>query len=200
VLSAIVLAAGESRRMGGCIKALLPLGDSCFVENIVHCLFRVGTGEVLVVLGSGHEIIEREAHIPDARIVVNGQWRTGQLSSLRAGIRNLSDQSAGVLFTPVDHPLVREKTYGILIDAWMEDRSRIVIPRFRERKGHPAIFPKRVFERVLEGELPNGARDVIYEEWDSVSFIPVDDPGVVWDIDTPDDYTRLIGPMPGSEE
>jgi molybdenum cofactor cytidylyltransferase len=138
-------------------------------------------------------MIEREVRMSNATPVLNSEWQGGQLSSLRVGIQNLSRQSSGVLFTPVDHPLVREETYALLIELWNRDRTRIVIPKYMDRKGHPAIFPQRVFKRVLHGVLPNGAREIIYEEWDSVAFIPVDDPGVVWDIDTPEDYERLIG-------
>jgi molybdenum cofactor cytidylyltransferase len=101
-----------------------------------------------------------------------------------------------MLFTPVDHPLVQGATYEVLIEQWRLNPDRIVIPRYGGRKGHPAIFPSRLYGPLLRDELPGGARDLIYREMESVLFVPVSDPGVIQDIDTPEDYRQLIGDLP----
>jgi molybdenum cofactor cytidylyltransferase len=125
--------------------------------------------------------------------VINRNWKLGQLSSLRTGISNLSSSSEGVLFTLVDHPLVKASTYIELAERWKEKRENVVIPSYQGRKGHPTIFPKRLYRSILEEELPMGARSIIKKEGSSVLFIQVDDPGVVQDIDTIEDYRRLVG-------
>ena len=196
MISGIVLAAGRSKRMGGYIKALLPVHGVSFLERIVNSLSSVHVDEILVVLGYRHREIKGAVNLNDARFVINGEWRKGQLSSLRIGVQRLSPGSGGIIFTPVDHPLVEVSTYEELIDTWRHDEGRIVIPTYRGRKGHPALFPERVFGKILHEELPGGARDIIYQERDRTVFLPVDDPGVVYDIDTPDDYKRLIGALP----
>jgi len=196
MLSAVILAAGRSQRMGEYLKPLLPLEGSTFVERIVETLAHTPTGEIIVVLGFEHERIRQVAELGEARIVVNEQWREGQLSSLRAAVRILSPESRGMLFTPVDHPLVKSATCTALIEAWLRSPEKIVIPRYGRRKGHPAIFPSRLYEPLLHDDLPGGARDLIYREIDSVLFVPVSDPAVIQDIDTPEDYREQIGELP----
>jgi CTP:molybdopterin cytidylyltransferase MocA len=196
LLSAVVLAAGEARRMNPYHKPLLPLRGVTFLEGIVHIMIQAGADEFLVVIGHEHERITAAVQLPEVRFVFNEAWRSGQLSSLRTAVRALSPESEGMLFTPVDHPLVSLSTYRILIEQWLKDKDRLVIPRHGGRKGHPAIFPARLYGPLLHEELQGGARDLIYREMESVLFMNVGDPGVIHDIDTPDDYRRLIGELP----
>ncbi|HUV07216.1 MAG TPA: nucleotidyltransferase family protein [Spirochaetia bacterium] len=202
MLSAIILAAGRSSRMGGAPKALMTIGKETFLERIVGELQGCGIDEMLIVLGARSEEILRQeetwqripvgaSNIP-IKILVNDEWETGQLSSLRTGIRNLSAESEGVLFTLVDHPLTGSAAYKAVIDAWRQDRKKIVVPTFRGRRGHPTVFPRRLYRKVLDLDLPNGARDILRLESDSVVLVPVDDPGIVTDIDTPEDYRKIL--------
>jgi molybdenum cofactor cytidylyltransferase len=195
LLSSIILAAGQSIRMGERVKALLPIGDTTFLERIVSHLQQSDIEELIIILGAQHELILKKLKPEVSKVLINDGWKKGQLSSLRLGIRSLSHQSEGVLFTLVDHPLVQISTYRTLIDFWKKDRRRIVIPMYKGRKGHPAIFPAWLYEDLQHQELPNGARDIIQRERDSVIFVPVPDSGVVDDIDTLDDYQRLIGEL-----
>jgi len=196
LLSSAVLAAGEARRMGSHLKPLLPLQGSTFLESIVHTMIKAGTDECLVVLGYEHESVRASVQLSDVQFLVNEDWKSGQLSSLQTAVRALSSESEGMLFTPVDHPLVSISTYRMLIEHWNEHRDRMVIPRYEGRKGHPAIFPARLYNPLLHDDLQGGARDLIYREMNNVLFVPVPDPGVVYDIDTADDYRRLIGELP----
>jgi molybdenum cofactor cytidylyltransferase len=196
MLSAVVLAAGESRRMGRHLKALLPLQGRSFLAHILRNLGQSDVDELLVVLGYGHELIEREVDLSAARTVVNEKWPEGQLSSLRAAVEHLSPESEAMLFHPVDQPLVRPSTFNLLIEEWKRHRNRIVLPSHVDRKGHPAIFPSRLYEALLHDRLEGGARDLIYREMKDVHFVRVADPGVIQDIDTPEDYTYLIGELP----
>jgi molybdenum cofactor cytidylyltransferase len=196
MLSAIVLAAGESRRTCPYIKALLPIERSTFLERIVGLLFDARVDEVVVVLGARHvEILERVL-LGRAAVMINEDWERGQLSSLRLGVSRLSPASEGALVTLVDHPLVRRSTYEILIAAWRERPDRIVVPTHAGANGHPALFPRRLYGPLLRDELPRGARDLLAREEGNLVRVPVDDPGTVQDIDTPEDYRRMIGELP----
>jgi len=228
LLSSVVLAAGESSRFNGKIKALLKTGETTFIGKIIKDLFNQELKEIILVFGAHYSeimehlqvqafqeemsaskvtikketskksfnwriLIEESINKKDEiKVVLNRDWKKGQLSSLREGIKNLSPESEGLLFTLVDHPLVERRTYAKLISRWKEKSDRIVIPTYMGRKGHPAIFPKRLYKNLLEEELTGGARELIYREIDSVIFVPVSDSGVVSDIDNLEDYNRII--------
>jgi len=196
MLSAIILAAGESKRMGRYIKALLPVHGITFLEKILENLDQPEIGETFVILGSGVDEIRRAVNPGKAKFLINEDWRSGQLGSLRVGVSHLSQESEAVLFTPVDHPLVERSTYRTLIDFWWSQRAGIVVPTYRGRKGHPALFPRRVYGALLNDELFGGARDILDRKQESVSYVEVSDPGVVQDIDTLEDFRRLIGELP----
>ena len=195
MLSAIILSAGESKRMGLYRKALLPVQGTTFLERILETLDQTEIDEIFIILGAGCEEIRRTVNPGKAQFLINEEWRKGQLGSLRLGISNISQKSEGVLFTPVDHPLVQRSTYRSLIDFWKSHRERIVVPSYNGRKGHPALFPRRVYGALLHDELPGGARDILYRENEYVSSVEVPDPGVIQDIDTVEDYRRLIGEL-----
>jgi CTP:molybdopterin cytidylyltransferase MocA len=193
VLSGVVLAAGGSRRMEGYIKPLLTIHGITFLERIVDNLKKSAIEEIVVVLGSHHLKIMEGMRLEGVTVLINECWEHGQLSSLKLATHNLSTGSDGMLFTLVDHPLVKLETYSTLIDFWTMHKKRIVIPTSGGRKGHPTIFPRSVYSVLLNTELPHGARDIICMKKNIVSFIKVADTGVVEDIDTIDDYRRLIG-------
>jgi len=212
VISAVVLAAGESSRFNAKIKALLKINETTFIEKIIQDLLSTEVSELIVVFGAHFGEIINHINIPgfeelkpvlsdsrdrynlnnNIKLILNRRWKKGQLSSLREGIKNLSPESEGVLFTLVDHPLVERKTYNTLISTWKENPHCIVIPTFMGRKGHPAIFPQRLYSSLLEEQLAGGARDLIYREIDSVLFVPISDRGVITDIDTMEDYKTII--------
>jgi len=191
LLSGLILSAGASSRMKGRIKALLPLKGKTFLDTIIAHMRRLPLSEIVVILGAHADKVKEEADLKGISVLVNDNWSAGQLSSLRTGIRNLSDSSEGILFTLVDHPLVREETYRVLIEVWQKDKSRIVLPSFNCRKGHPAVFPKDVCDIILKEELREGARTVLTAMKERVLYVTVDDPGVVRDVDTPEDYIKL---------
>ena len=193
MLSALVLAAGKSERMGVYIKALLPIDGTTFIGKIISSLSKTECGELLVVLGADQEKIQQMMENERVKILTNSDWKTGQLSSLKVGIKNLSPQSEGMLFTLVDHPLVKLQTYCALIDVWKNNKHRIIVPTYNGRGGHPTIFPKRLYSKLLEEILPEGARSIIREEKSSVVYVPVEDQGILKDIDSPKDFEQFIG-------
>jgi molybdenum cofactor cytidylyltransferase len=196
VLSAVILAAGESKRMGGYTKALLPVDGGTFLERTIELMHHGEIGEIFIILGPEAEEVKKSVQPGGVRFFINKEWKSGQLSSLRIGVRHLSSESEGMIFTPVDHPLVQKSTYDSLISFWLDHRERIVVPVYRGRKGHPALFPRGIYGMLLSAELPGGARDILYREKESVSYVEVADFGVVQDIDTVEDYRRYIGELP----
>ena len=190
-LAGLILAAGESRRMGS-PKALLTLEGETFLDRLIG-RFRGLCSEVVVILGAEADRIRSGiARGSDVSFVVNENYQLGQLSSLQCGLRAVAGGNAGVLFTLVDHPNVQAGTLTRLVE---EPLALIAVPRYRGRRGHPVCFSASLAREFLE--LPPGsqAKAVMAAHADEVRFVDVDDPGVTQDIDTPEDYQQLLESM-----
>ncbi len=196
MIAAIVLAAGESRRMGS-PKALLPIGGKPFIERIVSVLAASKVGKVFVVLGhNAAEMKPKIDHLP-VTIVINKDYAKGQLSSLIAAIRSLKEEDVGervdgVLVHLVDHPFLSLALVNHMIDQFYKSKKLIVIPRYKGRRGHPVIFSSQLFTELLEAPLDQGAKAVVRAHRDETLEIEAEDEGVVVDIDTPEEYRQRV--------
>lgn len=197
MISAIILAAGASSRMGQ-PKAALPFGQTgeTVLSRIVSTILAGGVTSVAVVAGA-HLDAARQAmprHERRARVIAHLGWEQGQLSSLVAGLDAIDEPSLeAVMVTPVDVPLVTPATVAALISAWRRTRAPIVRPVDGERHGHPVIFDRSVFDELRSANPNLGAKAVFATHRDRVLNVEVKDPGAFEDIDTPGDYQRLFG-------
>lgn len=193
----IVLAAGRSSRMGR-VKALLPLGRSgeTFLSRIVGTLREAGVEDVIVVTGSDAEpITEMTVQWPNPpRLVHNSRYEDGQLSSLLAAL-NVVDRPGvrAVLVTLVDVPVVTPDTVRRVLEAYRRTQAPIVRPVSAGRHGHPVVFDRAVFDELRRADPTQGAKAVIRAHAGDLVEVPLDDEGAFFDVDTPDDYERLIG-------
>ena len=185
MISGIILAAGESRRMGS-PKALLDYQGRTFIENICTSFLTAGADELIVVLGT-HE------HEAPLRTVVNPQYRLGQLSSLQVGIQTLSPESEAAVVNLVDHPLIRPETIQALMASFATDPLPIIIASYQGRRGHPVLFAKGVYGELLAAPLDRGAKVVVRKDPERVRELALDDPGIRADIDTPQEYAQWVG-------
>jgi molybdenum cofactor cytidylyltransferase len=187
MICAIVLAAGKSERMGK-PKALLPLRGKTFLENILAAISNSPVEETCVVVG--HHRDEIEPHVkPPARLVFNPDYEQGMITSLQAGIRSLPSHTSGALLFLVDHPLVESETIKSLVRKVGPDR--IVLPTFRGRRGHPVLFGSAILEEILGLSASQGANIVVHKDPDRIVEVSVNSPGILVDIDTPEDFLRL---------
>jgi molybdenum cofactor cytidylyltransferase len=197
MLSAIILAAGDSTRMGR-PKALLPDPDGRpFAARLVRTFAAAGIEDVIVVTGSLHAQIAEAlaADMPPIAptLVNNPQPALGQVSSLWTGLDAVSRPGIeGALVTLVDIPLVRPSTIRQVIDAWTRSRAPIVRPAVGDRHGHPVLFDRSVFDALRHAPLTEGARAVVHANADRVVNVEVDDEGCLLDVDTPADYEDVI--------
>jgi molybdenum cofactor cytidylyltransferase len=197
VLGAIVLAAGDSTRMGT-TKALLPdASGRPFVARLVRTFRAAGIDEVVVVTGASHDAVVTALDDDDLRITPrvarNSDPSRGQLSSLWAGLDALQHLPLeAVLMTPVDVPTVKEQTVRAVIDAWRERHSPIARPVMGERHGHPVLFDRRVFAELRGAPLAEGAKAVVHGHEQQLLNVEVDDEGCLTDVDTPADYSALL--------
>ena len=189
-ICAILLAAGESRRMGY-PKPLLKIGDETFIAHTASEILQA-IPRLVIVLGA-HASRVRLAIPRDSRIAVldNPAYACGQLSSLKVGLRfAIAEHARAVVVHLADHPGVAAATFRALIDAHDRLSRPIVIARYCGRRGHPALFDAAVFDELLAAPEDQGARVVVNADPARVAYLDVGDAGVVLDLDTPDDLIR----------
>ena len=193
MIAAVVLSAGESRRMGR-PKALLPIGGVTFLEQIVSAFKSSKVGDIIVVLGHDAEAIRPKiAHLP-VTFVINPDYARGQLSSLHVAIRALEKKQAdGILVHLVDQPFLDAGLVNRMIDRFYESKKAIVVPAHKGRRGHPVLFSRRLFQELLDAPLDQGAKTVVQAHPQETLEIETDDERVALDIDTPDEYERYVG-------
>ena len=195
----LILAAGESRRMGR-PKALLRYKDESFLDTLIG-LFEKRCAPVIVVLGASAQDV-RAATTRAATFVENTHWQSGQTGSMQCGLRAVPADSEGVLFTLVDHPAVRLETIDALLRADVRGDSetgklkhappRLRVPVYQGRNGHPIWFSRGLVAEFLALPESGSARDVVRAHAIVTELVSVDDPGVVADIDDPAAYRDLL--------
>jgi molybdenum cofactor cytidylyltransferase len=185
----------------GSPKALVPFRGRTFLEHLLAAVeanrvVRIpeedsaasrGIGWTRVVLGAHVREITGPLGLDPANIVVNPNWKQGQLSSIQAAIRSLPEgQSDGMLLFLVDHPLVSAATVGEVIASFYESGRPIVLPKFGGKRGHPVIFARRLYDELLKAPTDQGARAVVWAHAAEVHEVPTEDEGVVLNLNDPD--------------
>jgi CTP:molybdopterin cytidylyltransferase MocA len=183
---AIVLAAGEGRRMGG-PKALVPIGQETFLGHACRLFARPGIASVVAVLGAEAERVRARAGIPaETTVVVNERWREGMLTSVWVGLDAAEALGAEALLVhPVDNPLVAPATIDAVLAA-LETGAPIAVPAHGGRRGHPAGFARPSWPALRAAPLDGGARAVLAARPERVVHVPAGRDCLV-DLDTPDD-------------
>lgn len=189
IVAGLVLAAGKSSRMGT-PKPLLDLDGEPFIEAAIRALREGGCQDIVAVVAS--DDVRAAARSAGAR-TADGAPDGEQIESLRRGLDALGSEVDAVVVLPVDHPRVATSAVRALLDAWRRDPAAIVRPVHDGRPGHPTVFPRPSWSSLRAPSLPEGARSILGGE--RVVDVVVDDPGVLVDIDTPDDYrSHAAGP------
>jgi CTP:molybdopterin cytidylyltransferase MocA len=191
MIPAIVLAAGESSRMGRA-KALLPAGERTFVRRILETLRAGGIVDAVVVVRDHDTAIAQEiAATGFGRAVANPRAEQGQLTSLIAGLDAVETQDVdAVLVTLVDVPLFTAATVRTLCERAPVSAAAILRAAHQGRHGHPVIFKRPVFAALRGADPAHGAKSVVRAN--AVENVETGDAGVAEDVDTPEDYARLF--------
>ena len=192
----VILAAGDSTRMGSPKALLLTPDGRTFVAAIVETFAAAGISDIVVVTGRDHDRIVdalADAELPaPPRIARNPNPSLGQLSSLLTGMDAVvGSGTEAVVVTLVDVPLLMVDTVQLVVSEWQRTRAPIVRPAIGERHGHPVVFDRRVFTELRSAPPDLGAKSVVRAHADEVVNVPVTDEGCLVDIDTPGDYTAL---------
>lgn len=188
MINAVIMASGFSKRMGE-NKLLLTYENKTLIENILDKVLECGFYDIVLVAQD-----KRILNIGDSRgikVVNNEIAELGQSQSIRLGIKN-SMEADGYAFFTGDQPLMNIETIKYLMKCFYKTKNSIIVPTFSEKRGTPVIFPSKFKNELLSLEGDTGGKQIIWAHMDSVKFIEVKSELLLFDIDTEEDYKKLL--------
>jgi len=192
MISAILLGAGESKRMG-IDKLALSWGRETILEHCFKTLLRSHVEELVVVLSGRNKGVKNLFQGQKARILTNAHTWKGMSSSIRKGIRATSPRSNGILIALGDQPFLKTRTINALIREFDRQKESIIVPAFQGKTGHPVIFHKAYKKELMSLKGDVGGRSIIQRHPEKVRVVRVRSIGVVKDVDTWQDYEKGRG-------
>lgn len=186
---AIILAAGSSRRMGT-QKMLLPFGQSTMLETVIQNVLASSVDSVHVVLGANHDKIMDLIKPLSVEIILNQEHLSGMLSSVVCGFNALPDETGTALIFLGDQPAISPIVTDAIINAYNESLHGIVIPVTNHRRGHPLLVDFKYKKDIGRLDLEKGLRALMHHFPEDVLEVEVDEPGILVDIDTPEEYQK----------
>jgi molybdenum cofactor cytidylyltransferase len=187
VIWAVVLAAGESRRMGT-QKLLLPFRETTVVEAVVRTALASRVGRALAVLGADRDAIRAKLEPCGVDIAINEDFARGMLSSVQAGFRALPADAEAAVVMLGDQPFLPARVIDAVVRAYEESRKGIVIPVHKGRRGHPVLVDLKYRDEVLGLDPADGLRQLIRAHPDDILEVEVGCADILRDMDTPEDY------------
>lgn len=197
VVSAIILAAGESIRMGSPKALLKAPGGQSFAGRISAAFSAAGISRLVIVTGVHHDAIVQAVTGDCPQLapvfVRNPDPSRGQLSSLWAGMDlAIEPDTEALLVTLVDVPMMTAEVVRQVVEAWQATRAPIVRPAIGDVHGHPVLYDRSLFEALRRAPLDQGAKAVVRARERDILNVQVTDRGCLMDIDTPEDYRTLV--------
>jgi molybdenum cofactor cytidylyltransferase len=191
---ALVLAAGKSERMGS-QKLLLPFGEKTIIERVIDNILQAGLENILVVLGSHREEIEKViCHLP-VTTCFNPYYSDGMHTSVIEGFRSLPENTGAVLVFLGDQPFIPAEVIQTVILTWRRSGKRIIIPTFQGKRGHPTLFDVRMQEEILHLDPVSGLRSITVKFPEEILEAEINFPQILKDIDTKSDYLNELNQM-----
>lgn len=188
--SAIILAAGTSTRMGA-VKQLLRLDDRPLLQHVLDHVCASGVSEIVLVLGASAEAIRREIDPHNSRVVINDAYLQGMGTSLKTGLSAVEPEAEAAIIVLADQPFVQPATLDRLITEHRRSKAQIVIPTYRGFRGNPILLDRSVFPEVMALNGDIGCRAIFGSHVEGIVKLPVDDVGILLDIDRQSDLKAL---------
>jgi molybdenum cofactor cytidylyltransferase len=189
MISALILAAGQSKRMGT-PKMLLPWGDTTVLEKVIATFKSAGVEDILVLTGGARKQVE-ELVGNSARCVFNPDYAQKEmLSSVQVGMAELKSGVEATLIGLGDQPQVQESSVRLVVDEYRNSGVSIVVPSFQMRRGHPWLVARAHWEEILDMRSPESLRDFLNKHSEKINYVEVENDSILQDLDTPEDYLK----------
>jgi CTP:molybdopterin cytidylyltransferase MocA len=190
-LTAIILAAGSSSRMG-MPKATLILKGYTVLELIIRLFRDAGISDIRVVTGCDREDISPVIQELKVREIFNPRYQDGMYSSVRNGVASCHQETAGFFIHPVDIPLIRSDTIKTLSSCLTRGGRQIICPVYQGRRGHPMLISASFRTAIIRSDRPGGLRVLLYEYTDAIVPVQVNDSGILFNMNTPEEYQEAL--------
>jgi molybdenum cofactor cytidylyltransferase len=192
-VSAIVLAAGSSTRMGT-IKALVPVGGEPMLRRVLSMLGASRVEEIVVVLGHSAEVVQQTVPLGGVKVVINDAYQSGVASSIRTGLANLRVDAEAALVVLADQPFLQAQTIDFLIGQYRSKRPEIIVPVYNGFRGNPVLLDRSVFAEIASVTGDIGCRAIFGTHTRGILKLAVQDIGVLIDLDTAADVEQFRPP------
>lgn len=189
MITALILAAGSSKRMGQ-PKLPLPWGETTVLGQVIATFKAAGVEDILVITGGAREQVERLVG-SSARIMFNPGYAEGEmLSSVQAGLAGVQPETEAVLIGLGDQPQVQAGSVRLVVEEYARSRASLIVPSFQMRRGHPWLVARPYWDEILHMDPPESPREFLTRHANDIRYVEVNDPGILKDLDTPDDYLK----------
>ena len=201
MIAVVVLAAGKSTRFPG-NKLLAPVRGEAMIRRVVREALESRADVVIVVLGHDAERVRGALEDLDGgklRLVFNQDYEAGMSSSIKAGVAAVKEEARAVLILPGDYALITRGAVDAVIEKYLEGAGRLLVASFQGRRGHPLLIDRDLFDEVLQiSEEEQGLRKVVRAHEGELVVVEAGGPGVLVDVDTPEDYRRFVEGVEGA--
>ena len=191
MITAIVLAAGQSKRMGQ-PKMLMPWGKTTVLKHVIDVIRAAGIEDIIVVTGGEREKVETEIMgVNRIRTVFNAGYESGEmLSSIQCGIQEMRAEAEAALICLGDQPQVEERSVRLVCDEFLKSHASLVVPSYQMRRGHPWLIARSLWNDFLKLDASQTPRDFLNAHAEQIRYINVTTSSIVEDLDTPEDYLK----------
>ena len=188
-VTAIILAAGQSRRMGQ-PKMLLPWGGTTVLGVVIETLKAAGMEDLVVVTGGAREQVEAIVR-GSAQVVFNAEYLNSEmLSSIQCGLGAIKPQSQAALICLGDQPQVQVGSVQVILQEYESTGTSLIVPSYQMKRGHPWLVARKWWNEILEMRSPKSPREFLNRHAEEIKYMNVDTPSILADLDTPEDYLK----------
>lgn len=188
---AIILAAGESKRMGS-PKMILPFRGMTIIEKVIENVLSSDVDKTIIVLGAGKEKILKLTEKLPVMYCFNGNYKNGMLSSVKRGFEYLPKDFRAAVVLLGDQPMIGASVINTVIKGYNESGKNIIIPVYNNKRGHPLLVDKRYWDEIISLDGPEGLKELINRHPDDLLEVETGNPEILKDIDTEEEYLNEL--------